>query len=200
MARPMDGCLGSAFLLVNSYEGNQRGLDILPDIDKAAEQFWKTFHTLRFSTMICYNVTRTEFNERIESFIRLTQGLAAEDKAKREAKYVIFFFIGHGSAGDTLYMQDGSCVRIEKIDELLFKNLLKPFKILFIDACREDPTQHIMEKLIGYTAKHSNTYVAQSALPYQRAWRENQYTYGRLVLGCGAITLMLPDLPNQVAS
>ena len=169
MAQPSDGCLGSAFLLVNSYEGNQRRLDILPDIDKAAEKFWKTFHTLRFSTMICYNVTRTEFNGRIESFIRLTRG--------RGVKYVIFFFIGHGSAGDILYMQDDSFLWIEEIDQLFFQHLPEPFKIFFIDACRtEDATQSI----IRYTTKSPKTYVAQSTLPYQRAWPGN--TFGRLVL------------------
>ena len=183
MARPMDGCLGSAFLLVNSYEGNQRGLGILPDIDKAAEKFWKTFHTLRFSTMICYNVTRTEFNKHIMSFIRLTWALAAEDKAKREAKYIIFFAICHGAAGDILYMQDGSYVRIEEIDELFSQYLPEPFKILFIDACRKDATQ----SRLGYNAKHPKTFVAQSTLPYQIASFGN--TYGRLVLGFGAITL-----------
>ena len=87
MAQTSDGWIGNAFLIVNSYEGHPE-LSCLPQIDKAALDFWKTFHTLRFQTTICYDRTRLEFESDIGDFIQTV----AQDAS---AKYVVFFFIGH---------------------------------------------------------------------------------------------------------
>ena len=169
MAQPRDEWIGHAFLIVNSYGGHAE-LSCLPQIDKAAFDFWKTFHTLRFQTTICYNRTRREFDSDILAFIQRV----AQDAS---AKYVVFFFIGHGGAGDTLFLQDGSSVTVERIDDILFQlDLRSKYRILIIDACRG---QGVNDGKGGYCPKHPNTILARSTLPHQKAWATD--SYGTLV-------------------
>ena len=169
MAQPRDEWIGHAFLIVNSYEGHPK-LSCLPQIDKAAHDFWKTFHTLRFQTTIRYNRTRREFDSDIPAFIQRV----AQDAS---AKYVVFFFLGHGGAGDTLFLQDGSSVTVERIDDILFQlDLRSKYRILIIDACRG---QGVNDGKGGYCPKHPNTILARSTLPHQKAWDGG--SYGTLV-------------------
>ena len=156
MAQTSDGWIGNAFLIVNSYEGHPE-LSCLPQIDKAALDFWKTFHTLRFQTTICYDRTRLEFESDIGGFIqRVAQGASA--------KYVVFFFIGHGGAGDTLCLQDGSSVTVKEVDDI-FSQLKSKYRILIIDACRGQGVNHEQG---GYCPKHRNTILARSTLPTRK--------------------------------
>ncbi len=163
MAQPRDEWIGHAFLIVNSYGGHAE-LSCLPQIDKAAFDFWKTFHTLRFQTTICYNRTRREFDSDILAFIQRV----AQDAS---AKYVVFFFLGHGGAGDTLYLQDGSSVTVKEIDDT-FSCLESKYRILIIDACRG---QGVVHEQGGHCPKYSNTLLARSTLPHQVAWGEDGY-------------------------
>ena len=160
--------IGHAFLIVNSYEGHPE-LRCLLQIDKAALDFWKTFHTLRFKTTVCYNRTRREFDSDIRAFIQRV----AQDAS---AKYVVLFFLGHGGAGDTLFLQDGSSVTVKEIDDI-FSQLKSKYRILIIDACRGQGVDHEQG---GYCPTHPNTIVARSTLPHQVAWDE--HGYGRHVL------------------
>ena len=168
MAQPRDWSIGDAFLIVNSYEGHPE-LSCLPQIDKAALDFWKTFHTLRFQTTICYDRTRLEFESDIDGFIQRV----AQDAS---AKYVVFFFIGHGGAGDTLFLQNGSSVTVKEVDDILFHRLRSKYRILIIDACRGQGVNHEQG---GYCPKHPNTILARSTLPHQKAWDAG--SYGTLV-------------------
>ena len=168
MAQPRDGWIGNAFLIVNSYEGHPK-LNCLPQIDKAALDFWKTFHTLRFQTTVRYNRTRQEFDSDIGAFIQRV----AQDAS---ANYVVFFFLGHGEAGDTLFLQDGSSVTVKEIDDM-FSHLKSKYRILIIDACRGQGVDHEQG---GHCPKYSNTILARSTLPHQVAWSEDGY--GRQVL------------------
>ena len=163
MAQPRDWWIGNAFLIVNSYEGHPK-LSCLPQIDKAALDFWKTFHTLRFQTRVRYNRTRQQFESDIGAFIQSV----AQDAS---AKYVVFFFIGHGGAGDTLFLQDGSSVTVKEIDDM-FSQLESKYRILIIDACRGQGVDHEQG---GYCPKHPNTIVARSTLPHQKAWSVGPY-------------------------
>ena len=156
MAQPRDWWIGDAFLIVNSYEGHPE-LSCLPQIDKAALDFWKTFHTLRFQTTICYDRTRLEFESDIGGFIQRV----AQDAS---AKYVVFFFIGHGGAGDTLCLQDGSSVTVKEVDDI-FSQLKSKYRILIIDACRGQGVNHEQG---GYCPKHRNTILARSTLPTRK--------------------------------
>ena len=170
MAQPRDWWIGDAFLIVNSYEGHPE-LSCLPQIDKAALDFWKTFHTLRFRTTVCYNRTRQEFESDILGFM---YGVAQD----ASAKYIVFFFIGHGGAGDNLFLQDGSSVTVETIDDILFQRdiLRSKYRILIIDACRG---QGVNDGKGGYCPKYPNTILARSTLPHQNAWGTE--SYGTLV-------------------
>ena len=166
MAQPRGGWIGHAFLIVNSYEGHPE-LSCLSQIDKAALDFWKTFYTLRFQTTVYYNRTRQQFNSDIDGFIHSV----AQDAS---AKYVVFFFMGHGGAGDILYMQDGISVTVEEIDDRLFQfdPLRSKYRILIIDACRG---QGVIGGRGGYSPKYPNTILARSTLPHQKAWEEGSY-------------------------
>ena len=168
MAQPRDVWLGSAFLIVQSYEGNPKLF--LPAIDQAAWDFWKTFFTLRLQPEIRYNLTRDQFKKELRAFI---QDVARNDSAK----YVVIFFIGHGGHGDTLILQDGnSSVTVEEIDDIFTDLPSSKYSILVIDACRD---------LGGYYPKHPNTILARSTLPHQKAWGASGYgtrVFGRLYL------------------
>ena len=163
MAQSRDWWIGNAFLIVNSYEGHPK-LSCLPQIDKAALDFWKTFHTLRFQTRVRYNRTRQQFESDIGAFIQSV----AQDAS---SKYVVFFFIGHGGAGDTLFLQDGSSVTVKEIDDM-FSQLKSKYRILIIDACRGQGVDHEQG---GYCPTHPNTIVARSTLPHQKAWSVGPY-------------------------
>ena len=163
MAQAEHWWIGNAFLIVNDYEKHPK-LRCLRYIDKAAIRFCETFYTLRFQTTVCYNQTRQGFNHGICDFIQRV----AQDAS---AKYVVFFFIGHGGAGDILYMQDGSSVTVEEIDNWLFR-LQSKYRILIIDACRG---QGVIDGPGGYCPKHRNTILARSTLPYQKAWEAGSY-------------------------
>ena len=163
MAQPRDKWVGDALLIVNSYEGHPE-LSCLQLIDKAALDFWETFHKLRFQTTICYDQTRQEFERDIRAFIQTV----AQDAS---TKYVVFFFIGHGGAGDILFLQDGSSVTVEKIDDI-FSKLKSKYRILIIDACRG---QDVIVGPGGYSPKHPNTILARSTLPHQKAWDTRSY-------------------------
>ena len=168
MAQPRDRWIGHAFLIVNSHEGHSE-LSCLPQIDKAALDFWKTFYTLRFQTTVRYNRTMQEFYSDIETFICSV----AEDDS---ASYVVFFFIGHGGAEDTLYMEDGMTVTVKEIDHLLYFRLQSKYRILIIDACRG---QNVLLEQGGYSPKYPKTILAHSTLPHQKAWDGG--SYGTLV-------------------
>ena len=167
MAQARSGWIGHAFLIVNSYEGHRK-LSCLSQIDKAALDFWKTFYTLRFQTTVYYNRTRQEFDSDIDGFIHSVDQDAS-------AKYVVFFFMGHGEAGDILFLQDGSSVTVEEIDDM-FSKLKSKYRILIIDACRGEGVDH---EPGGYSPKYPYTILARSTLPHQKAWAAG--SYGTLV-------------------
>ena len=167
MAQPRVKCVGNAFLIVNSYEGHPE-LSCLQLIDKAVLDFWTTFQTLRFRTVFRYNKTRQEFQRDIRAFIKTVDQDAS-------TKYMVFFFIGHGGAGDTLFMQDGSSVTVEEIDDI-FSQLESKYRILIIDACRG---QDVIVGPGGYSPKYPNTILARSTLPHQKSWEAG--SYGMLV-------------------
>lgn len=164
MAQPGDVWLGSAFLIVNSYE-NSPALECLPKIDEAAWDFWKTFYTLRFQPEIRCNRTRDELIGELLAFI---QKVAAGGSAK----YVVFFFVGHGGAGDILFMQDGSTVTTEEIDDIFRYLPSSIYRIFFIDACRG---RDVEQGPGGYCPKYPNTILSRSTLPYHKAWTANTY-------------------------
>ena len=160
MAQPW---LGRVFFLANNYVGNPY-LDSLTGVGEAALQIWDTFYTLRFQPVICCNLTRDEFDREVTSFVN---SLATAEPGA--VKYVVFFFMGHGSDGDVLYMQDGSQVTTEEIDDLFFSRLPDVFRIFFIDACRSRPYEAAPPHG-GYSPKYPKTILARSTLPYQVAW------------------------------
>ena len=174
MAQP----LGKAFLLVNSYVGNPN-LDSLTGADKAALQFWDTFYKLHFQPVIYCNLTRDEFDREVTSFVNslTTAGPGA-------VKYVVFFFMGHGSDGDVLYMQDGSQVTTAEIDDLFSRLPDTMYRIFFIDACRSRPSE-AAPRHGGYSPKYPNTILARSTLPYQVAWPSGS-NYGKSM--CNKLT------------
>ena len=167
MAQSRDKRVGNAFLIVNSYEGHPE-LSCLQLIDKAALDFWETFHKLRFQATICYDRTRQEFERDIRAFIQTV----AQDAS---TKYVVFFFIGHGGAGDILFLQDGRSVTVEEIDDI-FSKLESKYRILIIDACRGQGVDH---EPGGYSPQYPNTILARSTLPHQKA--SDTDSYGTLV-------------------
>ena len=157
MAQPRDVWLGSAFLIAQSYEGNPSLF--LPNIDRAVWDFWKTFYTLRLQPVVKFNLTRGEFEREIRAFV---QKVSQDDSAK----YVVFFFMGHGGCGDTLILQDGNSVKVEEIDDIFTNLPSSKYRILIIDACRGQD---------GYKPKYPNTILAQSTLPHQKAREANGY-------------------------
>ena len=167
MAQPRNEWIGDAFLIVNSYEKDPNR-SCLQLIDRAALDFWTTFQTLRFRTVVWCNRTGQELEGDIRAF---TQTVAQD----ASTKYVVFFFIGHGGAGDILFMQDGSSVTVEKIDDI-FSKLESKYRILIIDACRGQGVDH---EPGGYSPQYPNTILARSTLPHQKA--SDTDSYGTLV-------------------
>ena len=186
MAQPRDKWVGNAFLIVNSYEGHPE-LSCLQLIDRAALDFWTTFQTLRFQTVVWYNRTRQEFERDIRAFIQTV----AQDAS---TKYVVFFFIGHGGAGDILFLHDGSLVTVEEIDDM-FSQLKSKFRILIIDACRG---QGVIDGPGGYSPKYPNTILARSTLPHQKAW--DTRSYGMLVFRRLYLVYNVASLPILMCS
>ena len=167
MEQPEGGWIGHAFLIVNDYVGHPK-VSCLRHIDEAAYRFRRTFYTLRFQTTVCYNQTWQGFDKDICSFIK---GVARD----ASAKYVVFFFMGHGGAGDILFLQDGGEVKVAEIDDLLFRHnprLQSKYRILIIDACRGQGVDH---EPGGYSPKYPKTILAYSTLPHQTAWDGGSY-------------------------
>ena len=123
------GCIGSAFLIANSYVVNPN-LTSLTRIDQAAVDFWNTFSTLRFSPVIYCDQTRDGLIRALRTFV--------QDPTRATQKYIVFFYIGHGGDGDILSMQDGLVVTTEEIDAIFAGLPSTVFRIFFIDACRGD--------------------------------------------------------------
>ena len=157
------GCIGSAFLLANSYVDNPN-LTSLTRIDQATVDFWNTFSTLRFSPVIYCDQTRDGLIRALRTFV--------QDPTRATQKYIVFFYIGHGGDGDILFMQDGSIVTTKDIDGIFAGLPSTVFRIFFIDACRGDGRTLGPG---GYCPKYPNTIVSRSTLPHNVAWVGDAY-------------------------
>ena len=153
--------MGSAILFVNSYVGNPNQPS-LAKLDDAARDFWNTFSTLRLYPVIYYNQPRDVAMDLLDAFVQKVKDVGT-------AKYVVFFFIGHGGDGDTLVMYNGRTVTTREIDNVLSDLPLRMTRILFIDACRGPGTQS------GYSPMYTNCIVGRSTLPQASAWTGNTY-------------------------
>ena len=158
--------LGTAFLFVNSYRKCSSQLDILLRIDEAAKDFWKTFNTLGFRTVIYHDKSKEDFDEI----------LAAEKAklAKDTAKYVVFYFIGHGGDADVLFMEDGREVKTKDVVEGFASLPGTTRKVFFIDACRGRGLK------VPFCPTLPNSFLARSTLPYRKAHARG--TYGKIQL------------------
>ena len=159
--------LGTAFLFVNSYRSHPL-LATLPRIDEAAKDFWRIFHSLGFYTKIFWDLRENEFNSTLKAEIEKLVG-------EGTAKYVVFFFIGHGGEGDVLFMEYGERVQTKAIVERFATSLPSPWKIFFVDACRgEGGVQD------AYCPVAERVLLCRSTLPYQRA--HTRGSYGKIAL------------------
>ena len=163
--------VGSAFIAANSYRerlATSQGLEVLARVDEAIEDFVSTFYSLRFNVTACWDHTADQFEEKLKEFI-------AEFKrgGRTSGKYVVFVFVGHGGAGDVLYMEDGKTVTTEEIVKRFADKLPKTvLKMFFIDACRKAEENSVA---LPYCPAEALCLLARSTLPYQKAWTKDNY-------------------------
>ena len=163
--------VGSVFIAANSYRerlATSQGLEVLPRVDEAIQDFVSAFYSLRFKVTACWDHTADQFKENLKTFL-------AEFKSggRTSGKYAVFVFVGHGGDGDVLCMEDGKTVTTEAVVKSFAAELPKTvLKTFFIDACRKAEEKSVA---LLYCPAEVLCLLARSTLPYQKAWTKDNY-------------------------
>ena len=137
------GKIGLAIVIANQYEGD----DKLNGPAKDKERWEKTFEYLNFDVRTSEKDGLNANRDEMLRLCRLPQEITIRQKDIRDYRYIAFVFSGHGykdaNHNDVIVSQDGEPLSLEsEVFPCLFGGRRGDcIKLIFIDACRSDPSQ-----------------------------------------------------------
>ena len=137
------GKIGFAIVIANQYEGAER----LNGTAKDKERWERVFEHLQFDVRTSGEVGLNASKEEMLRLCNLPQNIRIKQKDVRDYRYIAFVFSGHGykdaNHNDVIVSQDGKSLSLEsEVFPCLFGGRRGDcIKLIFIDACRSDPSQ-----------------------------------------------------------
>ena len=156
------GKIGLAIVIANQYEGAEK----LNGTAKDKEQWEKVFEYLQFDVRTSGEVGLNASKEEMLRLCNLPQEIAIRQKDVPNYRFIAFVFSGHGyrdtSNNDVVVSQDGKSLSLEsEVFPCLFGGRRGDcIKLIFIDACRSDPSQgelSLTKLHVEKALKRSNT-------------------------------------------
>ena len=155
------GKIGLAIVIANQYEG----VENLKGTAKDKERWEKTFKDLQFDVRTSGEVGLNASKEEMLRLCNLPRNIPIRQKDVPNYRFVAFVFSGHGyrdtSNNDVIVSQDGESLSLEsEVFPCLFGGRRGDcIKLIFIDACRSDPSQKklsLTKSHVGKALKDSN--------------------------------------------
>ena len=137
------GKIGLAIVIANQYEGVEK----LNGPAKDKERWEKTFKYLKFDVRTSEKVGLNASKGEMLRLCKLPQIMTIKQKDVPNYRYIAFVFSGHGykdaNHNDVIVSQDGKSLSLEsEVFPCLFGGRRGDcIKLIFIDACRSDPSQ-----------------------------------------------------------
>ena len=137
------GKIGLAIVISNQYEGVEK----LNGTAKDKERWEKVFEDLQFDVRTSREVGLNASKEEMLELCNLPQEIPIKQKDVPNYRFIAFVFSGHGYRdtrnNDVIVSQDGKSLSLESdVFPRLFGGRRGDWiKLIFIDACRSDPSQ-----------------------------------------------------------
>ena len=137
------GKIGLAIVIANQYDGVAK----LNGPAKDKERWEKTFEYLKFDVRTSETVGLNASKKEMLDLCNLPQIITIKQKDVPNYRYIAFVFSGHGykdaNHNDVIVTQDGEPLSLEsEVFPCLFGGRRGDcIKLIFIDACRSDPSQ-----------------------------------------------------------
>ena len=152
------GKIGFAIVIANQYEGANR----LNGTAKDKERWEKVFENLQFDVRTSGEVGLNASKEEMLRLCSLPQEIPIRQKDVPNYRFIAFVFSGHGyrdaSNNDVIVSQDGEPLSLEsEVFPCLFGGRRGDcIKLIFIDACRSDPSQEKLALTKSHVEKALN--------------------------------------------